>query len=38
MARYKVPVAEIHKTKVSKTFIDGELVYEAANPPRLTAD
>jgi predicted amidohydrolase YtcJ len=35
---FKVPVIEIHKTKVSMTFIDGELVYDAANPPPLTAN
>nr|WP_047165500.1 amidohydrolase [Sphingomonas sp. Y57] len=35
---FKVPVTQIHDTKVRMTFIDGELVYDAANPPPLTAD
>jgi len=35
---FKVPVTEIHNTKVRMTFIDGELVYDAANPPPLTAN
>jgi len=35
---FKVPVTEIHDTKVQMTFIDGELVYDAANPPPLTAE
>lgn len=35
---YKVPVTEIHNTRVQMTFIDGELVYDAANPPPLTAN
>ncbi|QTH19920.1 amidohydrolase [Rhizorhabdus wittichii] len=35
---FKVPVTEIHDTKVRMTFIDGELVYDAANPPPLTAE
>lgn len=35
---FKVPVTQIHSTTVSKTFIDGELVYDAANPPKLTAE
>lgn len=35
---FKVPVTEVHDTKVRMTFIDGELVYDAANPPPLTAN
>jgi predicted amidohydrolase YtcJ len=35
---FKIPVTEIHDTKVRMTFVDGELVYDAANPPPLTAD
>ncbi|MES2498837.1 MAG: amidohydrolase [Pseudomonadota bacterium] len=35
---FKVPVTDIHSTKVRMTFIDGELVYDAANPPPLTAN
>lgn len=35
---FKVPVTEIHETKVRMTFIDGERVYDAANPPVLIAE
>ncbi|ENX37610.1 amidohydrolase [Acinetobacter courvalinii] len=35
---FKVPVTEIHKTKVIKTFIDGELVYDSANPSNSIAE
>lgn len=35
---FKVPVTEIHDTQVRMTFIDGELVYDAANPPPLAAE
>jgi predicted amidohydrolase YtcJ len=35
---FEAPVTEIHDTKVRMTFIDGELVYDAANPPPLTAE
>ena len=35
---FKVAVTEIHDTKVQMTFIEGELVYDAANPPSLTAE
>ncbi|BBE32566.1 amidohydrolase [Sphingosinicella microcystinivorans] len=35
---WKVPVTEVHATKVRMTFIDGEKVYDAANPPKLTAN
>lgn len=34
----KVPVTQVHATKVRMTFIDGEMVYDAAHPPKLTAN
>jgi predicted amidohydrolase YtcJ len=34
---FKVPITEVNKTKVLRTYIEGELVYDAANPPPLTA-
>lgn len=34
---FSIPIAEVHKTKVLMTFIDGEKVYDAASPPPLTA-
>ncbi|MEJ2409035.1 MAG: amidohydrolase [Novosphingobium sp.] len=35
---FKVPITDVHNTKVLMTFIDGEEVYDAASPPRLTAN
>jgi len=34
---FKVPITEVHKTRVLMTFIDGEKVYDAASPPKFTA-
>lgn len=34
---FKVPITEVHSTHVLRTYVDGELVYDAANPPQLTA-
>jgi len=34
---YKVPITEVHATKVKMTFIDGEKIFDAAAPPQLTA-
>ena len=34
---FRIPITEVHATKVRMTFIDGELVYDSANPPKLTA-
>ena len=34
---YRAPITQVHDTKVLKTFIAGELVYDAASPPPLTA-
>jgi predicted amidohydrolase YtcJ len=34
---FKVPITEVNATKVLRTYIEGELVYDAANPPPLTA-
>ena len=34
---FTIPVTELHATKVILTLIDGEIVYEAASPPRLSA-
>lgn len=34
---FKVPITQVHATKVRMTFIDGEKVFDAAQPPRLTA-
>lgn len=34
---FEVPITEVHSTKVRMTFIDGEKVFDAASPPRLTA-
>lgn len=32
---FRVPIGEVHATKVLMTFIDGEKVYDAASPPPL---
>ena len=32
----EVPISELHATKVRMTFIDGELVFDAAAPPKLS--
>ena len=34
---FDVPITSVHATKVRMTFIDGEKVFDAASPPRLTA-
>lgn len=34
---FKVPITQVHATRVEMTFIDGEKVYDAASPPKLTA-
>jgi predicted amidohydrolase YtcJ len=34
---FKIPITRVHATKVRMTFIDGELVFDAARPPRLKA-
>ena len=34
---FQVPITELHKTRVVRTYIEGELVYDADNPPPLTA-
>ena len=34
---FTVPITEVHSTKVTMTFIDGEQVFDAASPPKLTA-
>ena len=34
---FEVPITQVHDTKVLRTYIEGELVYDAANPPPLTA-
>jgi hypothetical protein len=34
---FEVPITDVHATKVRMTFIDGEKVFDAASPPRLTA-
>jgi predicted amidohydrolase YtcJ len=34
---FKVPIDQVHRTEVDLTFIDGEQVYDAADPPNLTA-
>ena len=34
---FEVPITDVHATKVRLTFIDGENVFDAASPPRLTA-
>jgi predicted amidohydrolase YtcJ len=34
---FKVPITQLHATKVQRTYIEGELVYDAANPPPMTA-
>ena len=33
---FEIPINELHDTKVQRTYIEGELVYDAANPPPLT--
>jgi predicted amidohydrolase YtcJ len=35
---YKEPIGRLHATQVLMTFIDGEKVFDAASPPKLTAD
>jgi hypothetical protein len=34
---FKVPIAQLHATKVRMTFIDGEKEFDAASPPKLAA-
>ena len=34
---FSVPITEVHNTRVLRTYIDGELVFDAENPPPLTA-
>ena len=34
---FDVPITRVHTTKVKMTFIDGEKVFDAASPPKLTA-
>jgi predicted amidohydrolase YtcJ len=34
---FRVPITDVHATKVVSTYIDGEKVYDAASPPVLTA-
>ncbi len=34
---FKMPITELHDIKINMTFIDGEKVYDAASPPKLTA-
>jgi len=34
---FQVPITQLHQTKVLKTYIEGELVFDADNPPPLTA-
>jgi len=34
---FESPVTQIHATKVKMTFIDGEMVFDSAAPPKLTA-
>lgn len=34
---FNVPITEVHSTRVLRTYIEGELVYDAANPPPLKA-
>jgi predicted amidohydrolase YtcJ len=34
---FRVPITEVHATKVALTYIDGEKVFDAASPPVLTA-
>lgn len=33
----KIPITDVHNTKVLATYISGEKVFDAANPPELTA-
>ena len=35
---FEVPITSVHDTKVMRTYIEGELVYDAVNPPKLTAN
>jgi predicted amidohydrolase YtcJ len=35
---FKVPITQVHQTKVDLTFIEGERVYDAANPSSLSAN
>jgi hypothetical protein len=35
---FKVPITQVHATKVKMTFVDGEKVFDAASPPKLTAN
>lgn len=34
---FKMPITQVHTTKVKMTFIDGEKVFDASAPPQLTA-
>lgn len=34
---FDIPITSVHATKVRMTFIDGEKVFDAESPPRLTA-
>ncbi|MBU0557133.1 MAG: amidohydrolase [Alphaproteobacteria bacterium] len=34
---FKIPITEVHKTKVTRVYIEGDLVFDAANPPTLKA-
>lgn len=34
---FDVPITDVHATKVRLTFIDGQKVFDAAAPPKLTA-
>lgn len=35
---FEVPITEVHSTKVKMTFIEGEKVFDANSPPRLSAE
>ena len=34
---FRVPITEVHATRVVLTYIDGEKVFDASSPPSLTA-
>jgi predicted amidohydrolase YtcJ len=34
---FTVPITQVHRTRVLRTYIEGELVFDLANPPLLTA-
>jgi predicted amidohydrolase YtcJ len=34
---FTIPITDLHATKVKLTLIGGEIVYDAASPPKLTA-